>query len=162
MEAIQFASWKDFREALFAYASQPQFRRDQFVFRGHATAEWPLQTTLDRGRKFDSDAQREEFVKRLLNEFRNEAMRLGRGASSLPTGDALELLARHHGLPSPLLDWSGSPYTAAFFAFDPAKACSTAPVAIWWLDRAKLPLDHNGMELIDDSLLLQFNVRALQ
>jgi hypothetical protein len=162
MDTITFGSWSEFRSDLLNYASQPRARRDQLLFRGHASTTWTLQTTLDRQQKFDSDFERDRHVKSLLEEFRREAMRLRPEAAHLPAGEALELLARHHGLPSPLLDWSGSPYTAAFFALDGASESALAPVAVWRLDRAKLPAKDSGIDLIDDQELLRFNMRALQ
>lgn len=34
-----------------------------------------------------------------------------------PPGYEFMIYLRHHGFPSPLLDWSRSPYVAAFFCF---------------------------------------------
>jgi hypothetical protein len=99
----------------------------------------------------------------LLKEFESEALIVRDLGTPIITGDAIELLARHHGLPSPLSDWSQSPYVAAYFADQDAKG--PRPATVWSFDRGTIPMAAavpNDFEVNDDRSLLRFNRRALQ
>jgi len=163
MKVIQADGWKDFRESLYNYAKVSRTRKQQLLFRGQARTSWKLATTLDRQAKFDNDKVRGEHVDRLLSEFRMEVIRLGLNDAQVPEGAALELLARHHGLPSPILDWSGSPYVATYFGLSDPSCTADEPAAVWMLDRAKLTTDQlSEIGIVDEINLLQFNKRALR
>jgi hypothetical protein len=128
-------------------------------FRGQSEAAWPLQTTLDRFGPFPDKDRRTAVAERLLDLFRQESIGLGPKGEA-PEGLALELLARHHGLPSALLDWTESPYIAAFFAFQGALTAGARAVAVWALNRGRLP-EILEVQPIYDREMLWFNPRAL-
>jgi hypothetical protein len=136
MEIITLTSWGEF---------EPQLRKleekcssiswSQHLFRGHGDASWSLDTTLDRFFSNKVSLYRYYRLALVLAKPRLEAFTGTRwnvpsieeyeGWLSTCEGlnfysyKAYDYLAylRHHGFPSPLLDWSQSPYVAAFFAF---------------------------------------------
>lgn len=97
-----------------------EFPRTEFVFRGQQCDQWRLQTSYDRywGGNPIYD---ESFVDRMVAQFRSGVIRLGLQGPEKGNLEWLEF-GRHHGLPTPLLDFTWSPFVALFFAFDGLRA----------------------------------------
>ncbi len=109
------------------------------LFRGQANHDWELETTLERVTPKSRElaeyyravavakTQIETFTNRTWEEIDYPSLRQtfadydSLRSSKLPHYDFLVYL-RHHGFPSPLLDWTRSFYVAAFFAFNSPKA----------------------------------------
>lgn len=144
-------TWEEFEakvaeiELTHAEAKKSESNISHFLFRGQASYGWSLQTTLERQpQKIQTlgdyyrlvavaQTQIETFTGKTWPEIdvvgtykyfkEYEALRLGK----LPAYELLVYL-RHYGFPSPLLDWTRSPYIAAYFAFHAPKS---ERIAIW-------------------------------
>ena len=121
----------------------------ELLFRGEQDSSCPLETSLERfGLK---DFGLLEYY-RMVEEARLRIETFTDRAWEMPTPEAYSVwlesnpitpsnykayhyftYLRHHGFPSPLLDWTGSPYIAAFFALnDPAKSAERVVVYVLW------------------------------
>ncbi|HKH92301.1 MAG TPA: FRG domain-containing protein [Gemmatimonadaceae bacterium] len=138
-----FETWDAFkhgvRNALPGAHDYDVYKR--FLFRGQGDSRWPLRSTFDRSYSDAQAASRDTLAKELIAEFYDECERIAPWRYPM-TDPRVLAMAQHHGLPTRLLDWSFSPYVAAYFAFSwfmfEKEGGQTGDVAIWVLNREEV------------------------
>jgi hypothetical protein len=154
MQTVDLASWEEFEEWLHqrqdARGQPSDGHKSPFLFRGHGNVDWHLETTLERNARtkmsFETyftlilrvKPQVETFtdVNWTIPSFQEYQAWLRKYDTLMPwrfpAYDYMVYL-RHHGFPSPLLDWTRSPYVAAYFAFKaPAAADGRVSLYLFW------------------------------
>lgn len=120
IQEIPLESWEAFRSYLFSEIYSDQgFKRDRFLFRGQGSSYWKLESVFDREFPIDKykRGMRAKLYDDMLNLFKKRLANSNISKDELDNNHRLTALGQHYGLPTRLLDWSSSPYFAAFFAF---------------------------------------------
>lgn len=142
---VRVNTWDEVEQKIAELEEPVRSAWDEVWFRGQADARWQLTTTLERRNGVCSV---EKYL-RLINRIKPAIETFTRASFEMPSYGEIKKHAhefdtfhqflsglttymahlRHNGFPSPLLDWTSSPYVAAYFAF--SRVTSGSHVAIY-------------------------------
>jgi hypothetical protein len=172
MEERDVNTWEDFEKQLQDLRRERDASSDSpnasLLFRGQEASCWLLETTLDRKRErmlfrdyyhiiskiqpqIETLTEKEwpipdyPEVEQSTREY--DAFNLQLWSGRCP-GYAYMAYLRHHGFPSPLLDWTRSPYVAGYFAFYKANMTSTKRVSIYVISEIRNKVSGNNMPVL--------------
>ncbi len=115
---IELDSWQHYFD--YVHQEMLNYGNGTSVWRGHRCDNWSLESTLDRlvKRAQIPMAEQDHFRRSHLEQFIFAARgRRGSNPPNIEEENNWWALGQHHGLASPLLDWTTSPFVAAYFAF---------------------------------------------
>jgi hypothetical protein len=139
------SSWSEFK----SWADKTRASDRNGIFRGIPRRQIGLRTSFHRTHRVDLERYRD----RDIPAFRDLAETVGGlNFSNIPEDiGALWGFAQHHGFQTPLLDWTESPYIAAYFSFSERIANQDAddrePVRIYCLNGAFV--ENNRPEVVN-------------
>lgn len=124
-----------------------------YLWRGQRDANWLLEPTLNRVlQTLDNPPIR--LIDTHLENFRYSTRgRRGSNPNLELTDDEWWALGQHHGLATPLLDWSTSPYVASFFAFSEDSDDENSMRVIYGLNRSQVEKKSNNEIKSRDDLI---------
>ena len=113
---IDIEDWMDFLEKIEGVRTR---KKNSYIFRGQPNFDWLLKPSFMRS--FNEPYDRSymlELEKAVNQDFIKEAYSLINPNLYKETKNMLDWwpIMQHHGAPTRLLDWTGSPYVAAYFA----------------------------------------------
>ncbi|MHC4488666.1 MAG: FRG domain-containing protein [Planctomycetota bacterium] len=131
MKEKTLKSWEDFEQTLTEIKKETKKLREQAftivyepLFRGVSNSKYHLESTLDRIQKEMSVDHYKKIVKIVHKHVETCTGKKLKLSEKIFFEEGLEsreyefmAYLRHNGFPSPLIDWTKSPYIAAFFAF---------------------------------------------
>lgn len=118
-----FAKWGDFKSFI-------DHAKLEWSYRGQGSSEWPISSSLERC-SFEGPIERIASVEhQILEEFKRAAQHYLRKKFLPKTLTEWLALIQHHGSPTRLIDFTRSPYVAAYFAFEQPEP-NVEFVSIW-------------------------------
>lgn len=151
IKTVECKNWSDFKSEIEKLFSDKPFQKGVYLFRGHGSMKWPLISAFDRWFKGDKTEKPTAF-KKLFDFFKKQTEGMKIDPHIENDEKSFLALAQHYNLPTRLLDWTESPYIAAFFAYCNIilnEAVDTH-VAVWCLNsKNKIWNEELGCSIID-------------
>lgn len=112
---------------------------NNYIYRGHANAEWKLESTLERtlGDNWSREraAKLEDFY---LNLFKSKYHIYNNGEHAPKSKLAWLSVMQHYGAPTRLIDFTESPYIALYFALEAYNPLLKNDLSIYAIDHTEV------------------------